>query len=128
SFEGKLAGALILEVRKEAIGLEVAHRGHRHTPAAEGARQPATEVDTREYVVAFWIEGAYGAAQPALFADFFRLSRVPDIHRPEVRAVRVRIANTVDDGDFPLIPQTLDGPHAGVEAEGIIDRQHILGR
>src|SRR5262245_34132689 len=44
-----------------------------------------------------------------------------------MRAIGVRIANTVHNGDFPLIPQAFDGPHAGVEAKGIIDGQDFLG-
>ena len=40
----------------------------------------------------------------------------------------MRIADAVDNGDFPLIPQAFDGPHVGMEAEGIIDGQDILGR
>src|SRR5262249_43514699 len=125
--EGKLAGALVLEVREEAIGLELPYRGDRYSSAAQCSWQPATEVDAPEHVVAAGIEGAYGAAQPALGADFVGLSSVPYIHRPEVRTIRVRIANAIDNGDAPLIPQALDGPHAGMEAKIIIDGQDILG-
>jgi hypothetical protein len=53
---------------------------------------------------------------------------VPYIHRPEVGAIGVRIADAVDNGDFPLIPQAFDGPHARIKAKGIIDGQDILGR
>src|SRR5262245_64648594 len=53
---------------------------------------------------------------------------MPNIHRPEVGAIGVRIADTIDNGDFPLIPQTFDGPHTRMEAESIIYRKDILGR
>src|SRR5207248_11373314 len=35
--------------------------------------------------------------------------------------------DTVDNGNFPLIPQAFNGPHAGMETEAIIDGQDILG-
>ena len=43
-----------------------------------------------------------------------------------MRAIGVRIADAVHNGDFPLIPQAFDGLHARAEAEGIFARADLL--
>jgi hypothetical protein len=45
-----------------------------------------------------------------------------------VGAVRVGIADTLDDGYLPLIIESLEGSHIGVKAQVIIDGQDLVFR
>src|SRR4029450_11504746 len=60
-------------------------------------------------------------AQPAFLADFLTLGRVPHIEGTEVGAVGGGLADPIDDRPFALVPELLDGPHAGMETKGIAD-------
>jgi hypothetical protein len=53
---------------------------------------------------------------------------VPDVHGAEVGAVRVGIANTLNDRYLSLIIESLDRGHIGVEAQVIIDGQDLVFR
>ena len=51
---------------------------------------------------------------------------MPDVHRPEVRAIGVGVADAIDDGYFALVPQRFDRPHVRVETKMIVYGEHIL--
>ena len=73
------------------------------------------------------IQVADDAAQPALGADLFRLAGVPDVHAAEVGTVGRRIADAVDDGDLAGVIQSLDLRQRRIEAELVVDVQHLVG-
>ena len=125
--EDCLAAALIAHVSEEAVGLEVADGGHGNAALAERPRQATPEVDRSQDILAVRIELLSGATEPALVADVLRQGSVPDVHGAEVRAVGVRVADAMDDGDLPLVPEPLDGLHARTESGPVVDGQDIFG-
>ena len=42
-------------------------------------------------------------------------------------AGRVFVADALDDGDLALVPQVLDCSDVGVESQGVVDGQHLVG-
>ena len=50
----------------------------------------------------------------------------PDCHRGEVRQVRVRVADAVDDADVTDVPQALEVRQVGMQPEVCIERQHLV--
>src|SRR5262249_41059365 len=54
------------------------------------------------------------------------LAGVPDVHRPEVGARRVGIADAVDDGELALIPDLLQRSHGRMEAIGLVEVQDLV--
>ena len=124
--ERVLPHELVLNVGEQPVGLEVADGRHGDAADAERARQPATEVDGGQDVVAVRIQLARRQPKPAFAPNVVGQRRVPYVHRAEVRAVRVRVADAVDHRHLPLVPQPLDRPHAGVEGEAVPDGVNLV--
>ena len=124
--QGESPDGLILQVREQPVGFQVAHRGYRNAPAAQRPGQSPSEIDAGEDVLSLGVQVPDNPSQPPLGADPFGQSGVPDVHGPEVGAVGVGVADAVDDGHLTLIPQPFHRPHAGVEANLIIQGQHLV--
>ena len=71
------------------------------------AEQARAEADGGDDVLLLRIELAHHAAEPALGADLVGLAGVPDVHRAEVRARRIEIADAVHDGELVVVPELL---------------------
>jgi hypothetical protein len=117
---------LALDTRQHSVGFQIAHRGDRHTRHRQRAGEAATKVHAGQDVVVARIDITNGPAKPAFGADFVGLTGVPNMHGAEVRAVRVGIADALNDGHFPLVPQGLDGLHSRVEPNALDDGQVLL--
>ena len=63
------------------------------------------------------------AAQPAGGAGPVRRAGLPDVHRPEVAAVRLRVADAPDDRQPLAVPQRLAALHRRVQAEPVAQRR-----
>ena len=59
-------------------------------------------------------------SQPVVVVRF-GIGRLPDVHRLEVRAVRVRIADALHDRELAGVPHGLKPLHAGVQADVIVE-------
>ena len=58
----------------------------------------------------------------------FGIGRLPDVHRLEVRAVGVGVADALHDRQLPLLPQRPEALHAGVQADVVVQADdHVLG-
>ena len=124
--QGLRALVCALNTRQDTVGLQIAHRGDRHARRRQRAGEAATKVHAGQDILLVGIDIPNGPAQPALGAYLVGLTGVPDIHGAEVGAVRVGIANALNDRHFPLVPQLLDGRHVGVEPDSIINGQNPL--
>src|SRR5579864_3963332 len=52
---------------------------------------------------------------------------LPDLRRPEVRMVRLRITDVLDDRNLSRIIQGLERPHCGIETNMPVDIKHLGG-
>src|SRR6266852_3025589 len=57
------------------------------------------------------------AAQPARSLERLRMGRMPDVHAPKMRAVRVRVTHTLDNRHLALVVQRLQLAQVGVQAD-----------
>ena len=127
-FERLCALVRAVDVVQQTVAFEVGDRRYRHAGRYERARQACAEVYCTDNIVAAGVHLAQRLAQPTLVADLRGLGGVPDVHRAEVRAVRVRIADAVYYGDLALVPQVLDRSHAGIESVVLVDRDSAIFR
>ena len=124
--EGVLARLLVFYVREQPVRLQASDRCDRHALHPQRARQAPAEVHAGQHVLALRIELPDHAAQPALGPDLLGQRRVPYVHRPEVGAVRLRVADAVDDRHLALVPQPLQRLQVGPEGQLVVDLQQPL--
>ena len=67
-----------------------------------------------------------GAAQPAARDLPLGVGRLPDVHGLEVGALGVGVADALDDGQLPLLPQRLEALHAGVQADVVVEAEELV--
>ena len=115
-----------LDAGQHPVGLQVAYRGHRHAGGGKGSGKAAAKVDGGQDVLLVGVQVTDGPAQPAIGNHFCGLGGMPDIHRAEVGANGVGIADTLQDGYFPLVVQRLKRRHSRVKPDLVIDGQDLL--
>ena len=65
---------------------------------------------------------------PASRSGSLGLGRLPDVHGLEVRTLRVRVADALHDRQLSFLPHRPEAPHAGVEADVVVQADdHVLG-
>ena len=111
---------------QQAVVAQVVHRRHGHTRQGHRTKHAGTEADSGDHVFLVRVDVADHLAQPALGAQGVRLTGMPDVHRAEVGAGRVLVTHAMDDGNLALLVDVMYGPHAGVEAQVVGDRQHLV--
>ena len=126
--KGEHPQLFVLDVGEKAVSLQIAHRGNRDAGASQRPGQAAPEVDGGQHVLALRVDVADSAAQPALGANGVRLGGMPDVHGAEVGAVGVLVADALDNGNLPFIPQGLHRAHAGVEANIAVEGEYLFLR
>ena len=124
--EGEHPQFFVFNVGEQAVGREVSNRCNGNTRAAQRAGQAAPEVDRRQHILALRVDVPNGAAQPAFGPNGLGLGSVPDVHRAEVGAVGVLVADPIDDGHLALVPERLHRTHAGVEADLVVERNDLV--
>ena len=82
--------------------------------AGQQRRQGRLEGDRQPGVAAGRVEPA---AQPAGGAGPVRLRGLPDVHRPEVAAVRLRVADAAHDRQPPVVVAAVQAASAGLRPE-----------
>ncbi len=69
-----------------------------------------------------------GPAQPAGLPRGARgVGRLPDVHRLEVLALRVRVADALDDAQEPVLIQPVECRQLGMKAQVLIDLVNLAG-
>ena len=127
-FEREGAGAVVLDVGHEAVGVEVSDGGDGDVLGVHGAGEAATEVDAGDDVFAFGVEVAHGLSEPAFGGYVVGFGGVPDVHGAEVRPVGAGVAYAVYDGHLAVVPEGLYGGHRGVESEPVVQvEDFVLG-
>ena len=111
---------LLLHPGQQTVGRDVGHRRHRDSRRHQSARKRLADIHSGDGVLALRIDLPKGAAQPALGPDLVRLARVPDVHRPEVRARRVLVTDTVYDRHVAALVDVLHRPHGRVHAQLVV--------
>ena len=87
------------------------HEGHRELFASEMQTWRVGGVSTR-----LLVQLKKGSAQPTVCASrFFALTRMPNIHRLEVGAVGIRIANTLQDTKILVFDQAGNTTHGWMQ-------------
>ena len=94
--------ALLAQVQRRRIG-----RSGQAPPAAHRTRGPASR----------------SARSCGL-----RVGRVPDVHRLEVRAIRVGIADALHDRQLPVFQQRRHALQARMQADAVVDLEHAALR
>ena len=83
---------------KQAVVVQVVNDRHRGPGQCQGPEQRGTEADRGEHVFFAGVQVAGGAAQPTLGSKLDGLAGVPDVHRAEMGARGVGVADAMDDG------------------------------
>ena len=66
-------------------------------------------------------------AEPAVVPDGgLAAARMPDIHRLEVRAIRIRITNSLNDGQAIVFQQVGQSSCSGMKSVGAVNLQSIV--
>ena len=124
--QGEFPEELVLDVGEQAVGLQVADGGDGDAPYAEGPRQAPTEVYAGQDVLAFRIHVPNRATEPALVANVIGQRSVPDVHGAEVGPVGVGVADALNDGELALVPEALEGLHAGPQPDVVVDLDDVV--
>ena len=96
-----------------------ARRGRR-PPAAAAAPAPATRRAAGRAPVA-----SEPAADQPVRRRVAGRGGLPDVHRAEVAAVGLRVADAADDRQRAVVPQLLEARQARVEAEAVAEVEHL---
>jgi len=80
-----------------------------------------TEVDSRQHVLFVRVQLLCYPSGPTFNSNLVGLAGVPDVHGTEVGTGRIRISDAVNHSDFALVVEAFDWPHAGHEAQLVID-------
>jgi len=115
-----------LDTGQEAVAVQISDRGHGNARRGHRTRQTATEADPGQDVLGIRVYLAKRLRQPALGGDAVRLRRVHDVHRPEVRAVGVLVADPLDYGHVPVVKHLFERSGARVERKFVVDRQNAI--
>ena len=116
------------QVSHQSVCLQVCHRCDWSTFSDKRSRQAAAKVDRSNDIVALRMHLPDRISQPTFISNVSRFGGVPDVHRSEVRSVRLRVTHPMDDRDLALVPQLFDGLHTGVEAVLPVHRQYTILR
>src|SRR6516162_8658579 len=121
-------GALIaLHLRQESVPLQRSgDAGHRHAGGDQRARQARSHADDLHDIFFIWIEFARDAAEPAFGPNLLRLTRVPDVHGPEVGARRVFEADAVQHSELLVIPEFLHRRHVVWDGVVLVEMDHLV--
>ena len=114
-FEGLSSLVSTVHVVEQAVGAEIRYRGDGSVLRYERPGQRGCKVYSGDYVVRIGVHFAHSLAEPAFVADLRGFGGVPDVHRTEVGPVGHRVTHAVDDRNFAIVVQFLDGAHCGVE-------------
>jgi hypothetical protein len=71
--------------------------------------------------------GVEPAAEPAGVRRALRRAGLPDVRRAEVAAVGLGVADALDDRQAVVAPELGEALEAGVEAEVVVEPQHVAG-
>ena len=126
--ERHVAPFLLLYTGHQTDVIEVADRRNRYARHHKRSRQPATDVDRRQHVLFVGVYVADCATEPSLGSDLVRLAGVPDVHRPEVRAAGVGVADSLHYGHLARVIDILQRRRVGVEAQLVVDGQDLVLR
>src|SRR6185437_9850253 len=106
----------------ESEGVLVAD-GDGPTPrqSAQGERQAARADVQDRHATRLVLGFRRGPAEPAGLVRGPGVGRLPDVHGFEVRALRVRVADALHDGQLSFIPQFPQALHARVETDVVVE-------
>ena len=93
---------------------------------AIGPGKAGADVDAGQHILGVGVQFPDGLTQPTLDTHPIRLGGVPDVHAPEVGAVGVGVADTLDYGHLPLVVQPFEGGGVTVNRQLIADGQHLI--
>ena len=125
-FEGLRSLVSTVHVVEQAVGAEIRYRGDGSVLRYERPGQRGCKVYSGDYVVRIGVHFAHSLAEPAFVADLRGFGGVPDVHRTEVGPVGHRVTHAVDDRNFAIVVQFLDGAHSGVEPVLVVQRDHVF--
>ena len=121
-----------LRSRQSRIALEDVrrhgfHRGHEGVLGGERERRGGADVHGAPARILLTLRQVQQATEPAGIDVAAGRGRVPDVHGAEMRAVRVRVADALDDRQRAAVVELLQARHAGVERQTIVKAQRGLG-
>ena len=111
---------------QKPVGLQVGDRCYGYPGERQSSGQALAEVYRLDHVLVVGVQVPHGAPQPPLGAYLVWLAGMPDVHGPEMGAGRVIESDAVDNGHPPLVVNALHGPHVGMEAQSVVDADHLV--
>src|SRR6202011_2553847 len=108
----------------EAEGLAAADADDPASASGQCHRQ-AARTDVHGSDAPAFLQRGDAAADPAVLAFAAWIGQLPDVHRLEVRVIGVGVADALHDGELPLLLQPVEVAHGGVQADLIVDADHL---
>ncbi len=107
-------------------GLGGMQRRHAGRGPLHGQRQPLRADVERRHAPLGDFEVAQGAPEPTVGRLAARVARMPDIHRLEVGAIGIGIANSLHNRQLAFLEQPIERPQGGVQADGVVHAEDVL--